>query len=55
VNKDLPKGYVINIQDLESKKPGDRGIPAKSYKLILGKQITKDKKQWDFLTREDFN
>jgi sialic acid synthase SpsE len=40
---------------LESKKPGDQGIPAKNHHLILGKELQKDKKQWDFLTCEDFN
>jgi N-acetylneuraminate synthase len=55
VNKDLPKEHVITIQDLESKKPGDQGIPAKNHQSILGRQLVKDKKQWDFLTWEDFN
>jgi N-acetylneuraminate synthase len=55
VNKDLPQGYIITFQDLESKKPGDRGIPAKYHHSILGKELQKDKKQWDFLTWEDFN
>jgi N-acetylneuraminate synthase len=55
VNKDLSKGHVITIQDLESKKPGDQGIPAKNHQLILGKELQKDKQKWDFMTWEDFN
>jgi N-acetylneuraminate synthase len=55
VNKDLPQGYIITFHDLESKKPGDRGIPAKKYQSILGRQLVQDKKQWEFLTWEDFN
>ena len=50
VNKDLPKGHEILLSDLETKKPGDRGIPAYDYRSVLGKTITVDLKKWDFLT-----
>lgn len=54
VNKDLSEGHVIEIGDLESKKPGDRGLPAKDFSVVLGKPLKRAKKQWDFLEYSDF-
>jgi N,N'-diacetyllegionaminate synthase len=53
VNKNLKKGHSIQVEDLESKKPGAMGIPAKEYSTIIGKKINCDLNQWDFL-KEDF-
>lgn len=53
VNKPLKKGSVLMFDDLESKKPGDRGIPAKSYESAVGKRLTRDLAQWDFVTEKD--
>jgi N-acetylneuraminate synthase len=55
VNRNLKKGHIITFEDLESKKPFTKGIPAYNYKLIIGKKINKDLKKWDFLTNNDFN
>ncbi len=41
VKKTLKKGHLIKKEDLSFKKPGD-GIPANSYKKILGKTIKKN-------------
>jgi N-acetylneuraminate synthase len=54
VNKNLPLGHIISISDLESKKPGDQGIPAKDFQKILGKALKHSLQQWDFLKEEDF-
>ncbi|HLP31876.1 MAG TPA: N-acetylneuraminate synthase family protein [Bacteroidia bacterium] len=54
VNKALPAGHIISISDLESKKPGSMGIPARNFRSLIGKQLTKAKQQWDFLKEEDF-
>tara|TARA_Y100000589_G_C27125493_1_gene618347 strand:+ start:334 stop:1386 length:1053 start_codon:yes stop_codon:yes gene_type:complete len=54
VNRDINKGETINFNDLEGKKPGDRGIPAKNYESIIGKKLTISKKKWEFLRIEDF-
>jgi len=35
---DVKKDQLIEIYQLESKKPGDMGIPAKDFQLILGKK-----------------
>lgn len=53
VNKALKKGHVIQLEDLESKKPGDKGISAKEFQTVMGKKINRDLNQWDFL-KEDY-
>ncbi|GGC13155.1 N-acetylneuraminate synthase family protein [Dyadobacter sediminis] len=53
VNRDLPQGHVISINDLESKKPAGYGISAKNYQDIIGKRLNKDLSQWDFITVND--
>ena len=53
VNKNLPQGHIIAISDLESKKPGDQGIPAKEFQRVIGKQLKHDLKQWSFLGEGD--
>lgn len=54
VNKVLPAGHIISISDLESKKPGNMGIPARNYQSVIGKKLRIAKQQWDFLKEEDF-
>jgi N-acetylneuraminate synthase len=54
VNKNLRKGDIIKVEDLEGKKPGDKGIPAKDFESVVGKKLKKDKNQWEFLNKEDF-
>ncbi len=53
VNKDLKKGSVLSITDLESKKPGNKGISAKEFRNVIGKELLVDLKQWDFLIPEN--
>ncbi|WP_445710010.1 N-acetylneuraminate synthase family protein [Flavobacterium sp.] len=53
INKDLKKGSTLEISDLESKKPGDKGISAKEYQNVVGKELLVDLKQWDFLNPEN--
>jgi|TARA_A100001011_G_C14317139_1_gene848489 N-acetylneuraminate synthase len=50
VNKNLKKGSVLEINDLESKKPANKGISASDYKLVLNKQLKKDIHKNEFLT-----
>ena len=52
VNKNIQAGEMISIQDLESKKPASKGIPASRYQEILGKKTRVDLKQWDFVNFE---
>lgn len=53
VNADLPASHVLRAQDLESKKPGDRGIPAAEFQRVLGKRLARPLQRWDFLNDAD--
>lgn len=53
VNRDCKAGEVLTFDMLEAKKPKDRGIPAHLFKTIIGRQLKKDKKAWDFLREDD--
>lgn len=53
VNKNLPAGHRLKLEDLESKKPGDIGIPANHYLDVVGKRINKPIHKYNFLKLED--
>lgn len=55
VNKDLPAGHILGIDDLEAKKPKGQGIPASSFQTIIGKRLTRPINAWDFLAKEDID
>ncbi len=58
VNKDLPEGHVIAVEDLEGKKPAGRGIPASDYAQVVGKKLKQNMKRYSFLDQKniaDFN
>ncbi len=53
INRDLNTGEEIKFEYLESKKPGNKGIPAKDFKLVIGKKLVRPLKKWDFLNYND--
>lgn len=53
VNKDLPAGHILTFEDLEAKKPKGYGIEASEFNSVIGKKLTRELKQWDFLKEED--
>lgn len=53
VNKNLLKGHIISIEDLESKKPGDKGIAARDFLSVMNKKVVRDIKKWEFLSYSD--
>ncbi|WP_430408554.1 N-acetylneuraminate synthase family protein [Kordia sp.] len=55
INKDLPKGNILTFNDLEAKKPKNYGILASKFQEVIGKKLTKDMKQWDFLNEGDIS
>ncbi|MDI9257673.1 N-acetylneuraminate synthase family protein [Flavobacterium sedimenticola] len=55
LNKNLPQGHTLTFADLESKKPKGYGISAADFEKVIGRQLTKDKSQWDFLNEDDLS
>ena len=53
INKALKRGHILELADLESKKPGDQGIKASEFKNVVGKRLVKDLPHFSFLTYED--
>jgi N,N'-diacetyllegionaminate synthase len=53
INKDLQKGHVLSTDDLEGKKPGDKGIPAMDFNSVVGKKLKENKNKWEFLNFEE--
>lgn len=53
VNKNLQAGHMLSLEDLESKKPENRGIAAKDFNAVLGKKLNKALTKWDFITAHD--
>jgi N,N'-diacetyllegionaminate synthase len=53
VNKDLKAGYIISFEDLEAKKPRNKGIDASLYIDIIGKSLKSDIDKWSFLNYSD--
>jgi N-acetylneuraminate synthase len=53
INKNLESGHIIQIQDLESKKPAEKGISAKEFQSVIGKKLNKSFRKWEFITIND--
>lgn len=53
VNKDLPKNHILTFDDLEAKKPKGYGLDARRFQDVIGKTLSRDLKQWDFLNEKD--
>jgi N,N'-diacetyllegionaminate synthase len=49
VNKDLSKGHKLRFEDLEAKKPKGYGLDASRFEEVIGREVTQDMVQWDFL------
>ena len=53
INKAKNAGDVIHIEDLEAKKPLEKGISAIHYQKILGKTLVSNLNKWDFINKKD--
>ena len=53
VNKDLTKGHILSLDDLEAKKPKGYGIDASKFQEVLGRKLNNNLNKWDFLKVED--
>lgn len=55
VNADLPIGHRLQVEDLESKKPGDCGISAADFRCVVGRQLSRNMHAWEFLNESDLS
>ncbi len=55
INKTLPAGHVLTLDDLESKKPRGKGLEAGLFKEVVGKKLKHPLTRGSFLNREDFD
>ena len=55
VNKDLPAGHVLKLEDLETKKPKGKGINATEFQNILGSRLARPLSKWEFLNKIDLD
>ncbi|MDB4794821.1 N-acetylneuraminate synthase family protein [bacterium] len=53
VNVEKRKGDIIELADLEAKKPTGRGISASHFRDVVGKALKRDIKRWDFIGEND--
>ena len=53
VNKDLNIGHIIRFEDLEAKKPANKGISASEFESVIGNRLQRKISQWEFLNNED--
>lgn len=53
VNKALPAGHILRVEDLEAKKPKGFGMDARLFEKVLGKALNKPLERWSFLNEED--
>ena len=53
VNKNLNKGHIIGFEDLEAKKPANKGIKASEFRSVIGTRLQRNMTQWEFLNNED--
>ncbi len=54
VSCSLTTGEQLTLDNLESKKPGDLGIPAEDFRQVLGKYVKHSVKAGEFLQWDDF-
>ena len=55
VSRELPAGHLLTFEDLEAKKPAGQGIPASEFREVIGKQLNRSLRQYDFLCKEDIS
>lgn len=55
IRRDMFKGDLITLNDLESKKPGGKGIDVSEYLSVIGKRLNKNLRKFSFLTKEDLS
>ena len=54
INKNINKGEIITINDLETKKPSNMGINTIFYKKIINRKVVRNLKSGDFIKNKYF-
>ena len=54
INKDKKLGDIIVIDDLDGKKPAGQGMSVTDFRLVVGKALTRDVQQWEFIKEADY-
>ena len=49
INKNLRKGEILTLDDLETKKPANMGVSASEYQKVLNKKLNRDLLKGEFL------
>ena len=53
INRDLPRGHILTLNDLEGKKPADAGIAVIDMDRVLGRALNRNMNRWEFLQQDD--
>lgn len=53
INKDLKRNHIISFEDLEAKKPANKGVSASEFKSVIGKKLNRDINKWGFINLSD--
>lgn len=53
INKNLPEGHILRLEDLESKKPRGMGISAKEFTKVIGRKLNREMIKWEFINLTD--
>lgn len=55
ISRDLPQGHQLTFDDLEAKKPAGQGISASNFRDVIGRQLKRSLRQYDFLIKNDLD
>lgn len=53
IRRNMAKGDIVHEDDLETRKPGGKGINASEYRLVIGKMVNKALEKGAFINFED--
>lgn len=53
VNRDMKEGEMVELKDLEAKKPEGQGISLGSLNSVIGRKLRVSKRRWEFVSEED--
>jgi len=54
INKNKSAGSRINIDDLDGKKPAGQGVTVTEFEKVVGKKLTREIQQWEFIQEADY-